>query len=65
MDAFEKIFRQRKPLKLQTNIGKEFINVTFQKRLNELEIKFYVSQNEDIKASIAKQFTRKLKTKMW
>ena len=52
MDAFETIFLQRKPLKLQTDKGKEFVNVTFQKRLNELRISFHVNQNKGIKASI-------------
>ena len=33
MEAFETIFLQRKPLKLQTDKGKEFVNVAFQKRL--------------------------------
>ena len=65
MDAFETIFLQRKPLKLQTDKGKVFLNVTFQKRLNELGISFYVSINEDIKASIAERFYRTIKTKMW
>ena len=65
MEAFETIFLQRKPLKLQTDKGKEFVNVAFQKRLNELGISFYVSQYEDIKASIAERFNRTLKTKMW
>ena len=43
MDAFETIFLQRKPLKLQADKGKEFVNVTFQKRLKKLGISFYVS----------------------
>jgi hypothetical protein len=65
MEAFDSIFVKRKPLKLQTDKGKEFINITFQNKLRENNIKFYVSQNEDIKASIAERFNRTLKTKMW
>ncbi len=65
MEAFESIFTQRKPLKLQTDKGKEFLNATLQNRLKELKIQFYVSQNEDIKASVVERFNRTLKTKMW
>ena len=65
MEAFESIFAQRKPLKLQTDKGKEFINATFQNRLKDLKIQFYVSQNEDIRASVIERLNRTLKTKMW
>ena len=43
----------------------EFLNVTFQKRLADLGIQFYVNQNEDIKASIVERFNRTFKMKMW
>ena len=65
MEAFESIFTQRKPLKLQMDKGKEFINATFQNGLKDLKIQFYVSQNEDIKASVVERLNRTLKTKMW
>ena len=32
-DALDEIFGTRKPVELQTNKGKEFLNATFQKRL--------------------------------
>jgi hypothetical protein len=64
-EAFDNIFIERKPQKLQTDKGKEFVNSTFQKKLEELGVQFYVSQNEDIKASVAERFNRTLKTKMW
>ena len=64
-DAFNEIFVTRKPVKLQTDKGKEFLNTTFQRRLADLGIQFYVSQNEDIKASVVERFNRTLKTKMW
>ena len=65
MEAFKTTFIQRKHVKLQTDKGKEFVNVTFQQRLNELGISFNVIQNDNIKASIAERFNRTLKTKMW
>ena len=65
-DAFDKIFAGgRKPLKLQTDKGKEFINAPLQKKLKDEGVQFYVSQNEDIKASVVERFNRTLKTKMW
>ena len=64
-NAFDRVFSTRKPFKLNTDKGKEFVNIVFQKRLKDLDIQFYTSQNEDIKASIAERFNRTLKTKMW
>jgi hypothetical protein len=45
--------------------GKEFVNQAFREMLNRRSIQFYVSQNEDIKASVVERFNRTLKTKMW
>ena len=65
-EAFKSILADdRKPLKLQTDKGKEFLNSTFQNMLREKGIQFYTSQNDDIKASIVERFNRTLKTKMW
>ena len=64
-DAFDETFVTRKLVKLQTDKGKDFLNATFQKRLADLGILFYISQNEDIKASVIERFNRTFKTKMW
>ena len=64
-EAFYSIFTYRKPIKLQTDKGKEFVNTSFQKLLKDRGIQFYVSQNENIKASVAECFNQTLKTKMW
>ena len=65
-DAFDEIFAGgRKPVKLQTDKGKEFVNAPLQKKLKHEGVPFYVSQNEDIKASVVERFNRTLKTKMW
>jgi hypothetical protein len=50
---------------LQTDKGKEFLNSGFQSMLKDSNVQFYVSQNDDIKASVAERFNRTLKTKMW
>lgn len=64
--AFEDIFAQgRKPLKLQTDKGTEFRNKVFQRFLKEEGVDFFVTQNEDIKASIVERFNRTLKEKLW
>ena len=64
--AFHQVFAEgRKPLKLQTDKGAEFLNKTFQKFLKEERVDFFVTQNEDIKASIAERFNRTLKEKLW
>jgi hypothetical protein len=66
-EAFESLLASagRKPQKLQTDKGKEFVNAVFQSALRRQNVAFYVGQNEDIKASVAERFNRTLKTKMW
>ena len=64
--AFESILDQgRKPLKLQTDKGTEFLNQTFRKYLKARGVDFFVTQNEDIKASVVERFNRTLKEKLW
>jgi len=65
--AFDEIFQQskRKPLNLQTDKGKEFINSVFQSFLQCNKINFFTTNNADIKACIAERFNRTLKSKMW
>ena len=67
VDAFGKIVSDEKwkPFKLQTDKGKEFINRALRAKLEDWGIQFYVSQNEDIKASVVERFNRTLETKMW
>jgi len=48
-NAFSSILGVRRPTHLQTDKGTKFLNTTFQKLLAENNIKFYTSQNEDIK----------------
>ena len=56
---------RRKPRSLQTDKGSEFLNSVFQKYLKERHIDFFVSENEDIKASVVERFNRTLKEKLW
>lgn len=66
-NAFETIFHEsgRKPLKLQTDKGKEFTNHVFQAFLKKQDIHYYTTNNPDIKASIVERFNRTLKARMW
>ena len=63
--AFKHIFESdRKPLVLQTDQGKEFVNTTFQQFLKTQDIDYFTTYNEEIKASVVERFNRTLKTKM-
>jgi len=65
-NAFEAIFSGgRKPVKLQTDKGTEFVNKVFQKYLKVAAVDFFTTENEDIKASVVERFNRTLKEKMW
>ncbi|GFX10655.1 putative uncharacterized transposon-derived protein F54H12.3 [Trichonephila clavipes] len=66
VSAFKKIFSERIPKKLQTDAGKEFVNVVcvFQKYLKKMKVGFFKTNNK-AKASIVERLNRTLKTKMW
>jgi transposase InsO family protein len=66
IDAFQVIFKSgRCPIRLQTDKGTEFTNRVFQKFLNEHDVHFFTTYNEETNASIVERFNRTLKTKMW
>lgn len=65
VSAFDSIFADRQPQALQTDKGTEFINKTFQKYLKDRGVRFFTTENEDIKASIVERFNRTLKEKLW
>ena len=50
---------------VQSDKGTEFLNSTFQFTLRRHGIKFYTSENEDVKASVVERFNRTLKQKMY
>jgi len=51
-NAFEKILIDGTPNMVQSDKGIEFLNSTFQSMLKRRGIKFYTSENEDLKASV-------------
>ena len=63
--AFKKILKEgRKPSKIQSDAGKEFLNREFQDLLKKRGIGYFVSNSEK-KASVVERFIRTIKSKMW
>lgn len=64
--AFSEIFKEgRKPLKIESDRGREFSGKPFQTFLKENNVGFYFSNNPESKACFAERFNRTLKTLMW
>ena len=64
-DAFELVFKDRFPSKIQTDRGKEFVNSEFKKFLKSRNISLFHSNNNEIKCSIIERFNKTLKSKMF
>lgn len=62
--AFKTIFKTRKPRKLRTDRGKEFLNHKVQNLLKQHNILFFTSNN-DTKSAIVERWNRTLMTKLW
>ena len=63
--ALGNIFHQQKFRRLQTDKGKEFLNVNVKNLLKSQNMELWVSENDDIKAALAERFNRTLKDKMY
>ena len=64
-EAFEKLTREKRPNYIQSDKGTEFLNHSFQTFLTDKNIKFYTSENEDIKCALVERWHRTLKSRMW
>ena len=64
VNAFKSI-QQSLPKNLQTDKGTEFLNSTIQRLLKVHRVHHFITENEDIKASIVERFNRTLKSKLW
>jgi transposase InsO family protein len=66
VEAFTSILSKdgRKPLKLQTDKGTEFLNKDFQKMLKDVDIHFF-TVNSELKASVVERWNRTIKDRMW
>lgn len=65
--AFDKILSsaRRYPIYLQTDKGKEFVGIAFQRLLEARGVRYRATRNPDIKAAVAERFNRTLKERMW
>ncbi|GIY69298.1 uncharacterized transposon-derived protein F54H12.3 [Caerostris darwini] len=63
LKGFQKIFKERKPMSLQTDTGTEFKNKILQKYLKTINVHFFTTNNET-KASIVERFHRTLMSKL-
>jgi hypothetical protein len=63
--AFKEIFKERKPLKLQTDLGTEFTNTVIRDYMKQEGVQHFFTWNPDIKASIVERFNRTIKQKVF
>ena len=66
LEAFKKIIEtdKRKPDRLQSDQGTEFINKKFKSYLDEIDVKHYYVRSE-LKASVVERFNRTIKEKIY
>ena len=65
INAFKKIFIERKPEKIQTDKGLEFNNRFFKNFLATEGVKFFTSHDEGQTCGVIERFNRTLKTRMF
>lgn len=65
IQAFSKIFKNEKCLKLEHDKGKEFISSTVKEFFKKNKINAFVTNNPDTKASVIERFQGTLRRKMW
>lgn len=63
--GLEKVFSDRKPLRLQTDQGREFNNQTVKDWLARKGVNYFTTKNTDIKCAIVERFNRTLKNRMF
>lgn len=64
-NALKIVFDQKKPHKLQTDRGKEFLNSSVLNYLKKKEVHFFTTFNTKFKCAIVERFNRTLKAKMY
>jgi hypothetical protein len=64
VENMEKVFKQQQPKNLQTDMGKEFFNKTFQLLMKKYNINHYNTLYSEKKASIVERVNRTLKNLM-
>ena len=66
LEAFKKIINsgERKPFRLQSDQGTEFINKKFKNYLDDIDVQHYYV-NSELKASVVERFNRTIKEKIY
>ena len=63
--AIKKLLRDRKPNKLQTDQGKEFVNSTFKQLMKENDVNFFTTTDDAVKCAIVERFNRTLRERIY
>ena len=63
--AFKRITNVRKPDKIQSDKGKEFLNALFKEHLKSEDIVLFTSENDDVKCALVERFNATLQGKLW
>lgn len=64
IEAFERVFTERLPLKLQTDAGTEFVNKKFRVFLRKRRVEYFITRSE-LKSSVVERFIRTVKNVLW
>lgn len=64
LEALKSVLEHRKPKRIHSDEGNEFLNNECKKYMIKHDIKLYVTRS-DLKASVVERFNRTLKSKMW
>ena len=62
--CLKEIFKDRKPIKITSDLGKEFVNKEVKDYLNDEKVEWY-STNSEKKASIVERLIKTLKLEIW
>ena len=62
--ALKSLFKNRKPITIQSDKGTEFVNSSVQQYLICQGVSFHTNHNPDVKGAIIERFNRTLKTRM-
>lgn len=63
--SLENLFKKRKPRKIQSDQGKEFVNSRMVALCNKYNIKFFTSTDGVIKCAIVERFNRTLRSRIY
>lgn len=63
--VLKSLFKNRKPITIQSDKGTEFVNATVQKYLKSQGVSFHTTHNPDIKGAVIERFNKSLKTRMY